>query len=127
MPDTTPDDQPASRMPAWMVDLGPGARLWLQAGFAGLVALVFLFLVWVTISQLQGLQKQLAEQAREDRGMFRDELKSQREELRAAVQEMRRAVDRLDDSQRSIKQDVHTLKFGGPDSFKAPAPREKPE
>lgn len=107
-------------------DFNARLRPWIQGGFAGIVALVFLFLVWVTISQLQTLQHQLADQAREERVMFREELKSQRDELRAAVQEMRRAVDRLDDSQRAIKADVHTLKFAGPEAFKAPPPRAKP-
>jgi hypothetical protein len=121
MPEPTPDGSPFTR------DFSPRTRVWIQGGFAGVVCLVFLGLVGVTISQLQGLQKQLAEQAREDRVMFRDELRDQRNELRAAVTEMRRAVDRLNDDQRTVKQDVHTLKFGGPEAFKAPSPRPVPE
>jgi hypothetical protein len=124
------------KMPGWLSDMGP-ARVWVQAGFAGIVALVFLFLVWVTISQLQALQlssheqmqalqRQLSDTARDDRAMFRDELKSQREELRAAVAEMRRAVDRLDTGHQRLKQDVDTLKYGGQDAFRAPVPRAKP-
>lgn len=154
-----PQVKDSDKMPAWLSDLAPNARLWLQAGFAGIVSVTFIFLVWFVtnqqqasqrqlIDQLQSLQKQQSDrqkqqddQAAYDRSMYReqmarswDETRTNREELRAAVAIMARAVDRLDSNQRQIKQetreiqkDVHTLKTSGPEAFKAPDPREKPE
>jgi hypothetical protein len=117
---------PTPREPAdWYAQMPRSARVYIQAGFAGVVAVAFIGVVGVMLVMFQGLQRQLAEQSREDRIMFREELRSQREELRAAVVEMRRAVDHLDSGQRQIKADVKTLKEAGPDAFKAPSPRTK--
>jgi len=119
------EKQPAP--PGWYADIPTWARGMTQLGFAGLIALLYFMDARDRTHQLQQFQDNAQLQAREDRQMFRDDARANREEIRAAVAEMKRAVDRLDESQRVIKQDVRELKFGGADAFKAPPPREKPE
>jgi hypothetical protein len=93
-PDVTPDapfpDQPvALPLPTWYERLGKGGQFFMQLGFAGLFAVVFLW-----------QQYETNRQAKEERAILWEELRTQRieqrdnrEELRKAVDAMNRAVD----------------------------------
>ena len=97
--------------------MGLKGWLWQNVGNASAMALLGVLFFIQSMDTRQ--------QAREDRQMFREDTKANREDLRAAVQEMKRAIDHLDDRHQALKRDVDTLKTGGLDSFRAPAPREK--
>ena len=125
MPDApTPPEQPPPG--GWYEQMPRAARTYAQLGFAGVIAVVFVCVVGVVLVMFQGLQRQVAEQAREDRAMFREELREQRAELKRAVDVMNAAVERLDANQRQINRDVKTLKETAPgEPWRAPPPRAK--
>ena len=79
-----PDDQPNQTLPAWYSRLPPAGQFMLQLGFAGLFAAVFLW------QQFEGNR-----QAREERAILWEEIRSQRVETVAHREEMRRAVDAM--------------------------------
>jgi hypothetical protein len=129
---SSPD--PGPKPPGWYEQLPRAARLYMQGGFALVVAVVFVALVGVLVVLVQGMQRTIADQAREDRATYRETTKEMgaRQErterlLLEAVLEMRRAIDRLDAGQRQLRSEVKTLKENGPEAFKAPDPRPKPD
>jgi uncharacterized protein HemX len=129
MPDATqptPAPQPAPPLPDWYTQMPRAARTYAQLGFAGVIAVVFVCVVGVVLVMFQRLQSQVADQAREDRSMFREELREQRSELKRAVDAMNAAVERLDAGQRQINRDMKTIKDNVPgEPWKAPQPRAK--
>lgn len=104
------------------VDLPNWSKVLLQLGFAGVIGVLFVMDSRDRSEQLRTMAEETRLQAREDRSLFRDELKAQRETLSEAVREMRRAVDKLDEQHRTLKKDVEGLK---PPFGSAPFPHPK--
>jgi uncharacterized protein HemX len=128
------ESKQASQPAGWYEQLPRAARLYIQGGFALVVAVVFVALVGVLVVLVQGMQHTIADQAREDRATYRETTKEMaaRQErterlLLEAVLEMRRAIDRLDAGQRQLRSEVKVLKESGSGGFKAPDPRQKPD
>ena len=101
-----------SDMPSWV-------KVLVQLGFAGLIGLLFALDSRDRSSQLREMQVETRNQARDDRIMFREEMRSQRESLNAAVAEMRNAVQAISHQQLQLKKDVDDIK----NPFPSPHPK----
>lgn len=117
-----PPKEEAKSKQSFYTDLPNWSKVLLQLGFAGVIGVLFVLDSRDRSDQLRQMAEETRLQAREDRSLFRDELKAQRETLSEAVKEMRRAVDKLDEQHRTLKKDVEGLKppFGA-----APFPHSK--
>ena len=107
--DPAPHDRRAGDMDWWSSQPGL-VKLFTQFGFAGLVALIFYqqFQQQAAISvaqteQIAGMIVANDLRAKEDRQLFREELKMQRDELRAAVTALNRAADTIQRSGATIQ------------------------
>jgi predicted nuclease with TOPRIM domain len=117
-----PKENSNDKKQSFYVDLPNWSKVLLQLGFAGVIAVLFVMDSRDRSDQLRRMAEENRLQAREDRSLFRDELKAQRDTLSEAVREMRRAVDKLDEQHRSLKKDVEGLK---PPFGSAPFPHSK--
>lgn len=105
--------------PDFMADMPGWSKVLLQLGFAGVIALLFVIDSRDRSTQLRETQVETRQQARDDRALFRDEMKMQRDVLGNAVTEMKRAIDALTLQHNMLKRDVDDMKFP------IPAPRMK--
>lgn len=79
----------------WSSGMGPWMRFYLQAGFAGVVAIVFVIGYLHQMSQISNMHEDGREDSRLLRADFRDELKLERETARETRQEFWRALREL--------------------------------
>lgn len=93
---TKPSANFLSEFPMW-------SKVLLQLGFAGVIGGLFISDSRDRSSQLRDMQIENRTQAKDDRDIFRQELKAQRDELKNAVGAMNRAVDVM--SKQSTKND----------------------
>lgn len=111
------NEQPSDPQPEWYSILPSWAKVFMQLGFAALIALLFTLDSRERSRQLQTFQEDARIQSREERMMFREEskanreeLKSLREDMRQAVNEMKRAIDKLNENHVLLKAQIDHFK-----------------
>lgn len=102
-----------SALPSW-------AKVFVQLGFAAVVAGLFVSDSTTRSKQLTEYYQESRNQSREDRIVFREELKLQREELRSTVEQLKRAIDTMASQQNKMKSEIDDIKYP------FPKPKEKP-
>jgi hypothetical protein len=119
----------------WYSSMPTYGKLFLQFGFAGLIAVLFFLNSREQSTQLRDWQNETRIQAREDRLLFRESTKElgfliadqsksinqNTQVLTRAVNEMADAVDQLNTNQKKLKSQVDELKY----PFPKPRPVEK--
>jgi methyl-accepting chemotaxis protein len=116
------------QLPEWYAQLPSWSRVFMQLGFAAVVAILFVLdsrersaQIRESQADIRNIQTENRLSAKEERLIFREELRLNREDLKAVASqmtavasEMRRAVDSLGEGQRKLKSDVDDIKYPFP-------------